>query len=244
MSLNHAVGAKDVATLSTAALTIDRQVLINGTSLQLLDRQHHSEEIKHIHMEGAVSQISNLFRFVSLLDKNMLQLAIKSDKAEQACEKMIGIVHYDSTFVYFREKILTFRFALRKQYKRKLVATRILDNEKKMRDSDFLTGMSVQFYYHYIRVFPTMLYDEDAPALLRIVNGDNVGSKSPGTSHLHDRGFQTANTYELRILSAAKSSPVKAASTLPSFQRPTFYRSAKTFLVAERGVPRTLYKYR
>lgn len=114
--------------------------------------------------------------------------------------KLTGIVYRDSKLLDFIEPILNFAITSKQKYHLKLAATRNMDVVKDMISSDFLTGMSSQPYYRYIRVSTMMMRRESIFSLPESCNANDAGSKRLGNSHLDDKARYTVTREELLIL--------------------------------------------
>lgn len=104
-----------------------------------------------------------------------------------------------------------------------------------MLSSNFLTGISVQSYYHYISGTNLMLGHESVRTLVKSLNGDDTGSKSLGISHLNDIALYTVTTEQLSILVRATSNCGKESNKPPAFLAPIFYTRGKMFLAELRA---------
>lgn len=87
---------------------------------------------------------------------------------------MTRIVRHDSTFVVLIETILNSSIASGKEYKQKLVPTRIVDIVKEMMGSECLTGMSAQSCYRYIRAANMRLMHKTVIAPVESLNSDEI----------------------------------------------------------------------
>lgn len=75
-------------------------------------------------------------------------------------------MHRNTTLLNVMKTILNITIASEKQYKEKLVATRIVDIVEYLIVSDFLTGIRAQSSYRLIRVAKMLLRYESILALL------------------------------------------------------------------------------
>lgn len=96
-------------------------------------------------------------------------------------------------------------------------------------DSYFLTKMSGQHGYRFIRVTEMLLGHESVFSLAETRNSDDSGSKSFGISRLDDDGLYTEKTKELPIFTKAPNNFAKNPQKPAFFTAPTFYTTAKTF---------------
>lgn len=60
---------------------------------------------------------------------------------------MTNILHYDPVSGFLMKTTLSYAIVFEEVYSEKFVVTLIEDIMKEMMGSEFLTGMSVQFYY-------------------------------------------------------------------------------------------------
>lgn len=103
----------------------------------------------------------------------------------------------DATFVHPRKTRLNFSVAFEKDYKEKFSATIIVDIMEDMISSDFLTRMSAQFNYRYIRVARMILKQNGVPAVLECLNDEDPVSKRLGILLLNHIRLYTATREEL-----------------------------------------------
>lgn len=157
-------------------------------------------------------------------------------KLSKFTNKVTGIVRHIYTFQNIIKTILNFAIACEKEYKEKFVAARSVNIVEETMATDFLTRMSTQFYYRFIRVAIMTLRHESILALVEGLNGDDVGSNSLGISHLDDIKIYTPTTEELPILNTAARSFVKDSNKLAPFYMTTLYTSEKKFFEELRAV--------
>lgn len=69
MTFHTDVSAKDMKIFSSGLMTVDLQVLNNGTEVLVLDGHHHLEAIRHLHGKGVSRYIEQHSGFVSLYKK-------------------------------------------------------------------------------------------------------------------------------------------------------------------------------
>lgn len=134
------------------------------------------------------------------------------------------------SFLKLMKAILNFAIAFEKEYNEKLVTSRILSIVKDMLDSDFLTGISIQSYYRYIRVAATILMHESVLSLVEGLNGDGGWSKRLRIFQLDDVGLHMATMKGLPIFITAASNFMKIPNKPAPFHALIFYTSAKTIL--------------
>lgn len=122
-----------------------------------------------LHVEGDIARVQQriLARFIILEDWVVITEG-KGIELRQLANAVTGIVRSDSTFMDLIKTIFNVSILFQKDYHEKLVATRTLDILTDMMGSDFLTGMSAQFYYRYIQVAKRILKLHSILSLLKI----------------------------------------------------------------------------
>lgn len=130
----------------------------------------------------------------------------------------------------FWKTILNLTNAFEKEYKEKLVETKLFDFVKDMMHSALLTEMSVQRNYGYVRAARMKLQLESVSGLVGTLNDGNKMSKRLLVYHLNDEGLYTSNQEKLSIVIEAAGSFLKN-ETMPTPSRTyIFYSSGRTFL--------------
>lgn len=104
---------------------------------------------------------------------------------------------------------MNFVIVLEKEYKKRLVAIRIVDIVEDMKGSHILTRSSTQFYYGNHLVGIITLHQGRHLSLVEGLNVDDRRSKSLGIFHLDNAFLYEGNTEELTILSRAESNYVE-----------------------------------
>lgn len=117
-----------------------------------------------------------------------------------------------------------------KEYNHTVVATCIVEIWKDLMGSNFLTGISAQSYYGYVRTAMMILRYFSIIGLVESLIPDDTRSERLRMSHLNDIGLYTATTEELPILITVLRNSLQIPKKPAQFHASTFYTSAKMFL--------------
>lgn len=98
-------------------------------------------------------------------------------KLSKSSNRVIGIEHRDSTFMYFMKKVLNLTTTFKKEYNYKFFTTSVDDTVKHMTGSTFLTGMNVQFCYRDTLVANKRFRHYCILALIERMNAEDAGLK-------------------------------------------------------------------
>lgn len=89
----------------------------------------------------------------------------KEIKLAKVANNVDGTVRRDSTFVNLMKKTLNFSISFETEHNKKFVATHIVDIVKDIMRSEFLTVMSAQSYFQYLR-FAEMFFRHGSVLIL------------------------------------------------------------------------------
>lgn len=118
-------------------------------------------------------------------------------KLRKLANNVTGTVRRASLFVDVMKTILRLMMALEKKNNENVAASPIVDIEKDIICTDFVTGMSVLSFHRYVLVGKELLRYESVLTLVKCMESVDAWSKRFGFSNLDDTGLYTTTTYEL-----------------------------------------------
>lgn len=145
------VSSNDATTPLTCAISSNRQVLANVIKDLLRGRCHRLKAMLHLHVKGDVRSIDQHSMVFLIVREDAKEFGeARRFKPSKPANEVTRIMCHDAKFLTLMEAMLNFTIAFEKEYSERLVATRNLDIVKSMTGSDFLAGMTTQFYYQFI----------------------------------------------------------------------------------------------